>query len=651
MRFAVSGVVCASPVLPTQNLKLKPVLPTQNLKLKPVLPTQNLKLKPVLPWQNLKLNLVGLWLVYHASACLAAPLTAAQIAAVNTASQKQMQRVLASKQSAGVGFALIDEGKVVLMSANGVRNRSMGASKSNQFDLDTPMAVGGVTRLFTTLAALKLAQSGALDIRAPLKRYLPEVSFATHLPSAQIRPIVLHDMLLGSAGISQGRLRDAFVPVATPAQNILAAPIWLTRPAGHFAEPSYLSDALLTLAMERASKQPLASLLDDSIFAPLGLRATGLSGAGVPSATIFAAEHDDGKVLPARVAALPGALGLHTSVRDLAAVISALELGHAGVPEGVRSALFAPENADFDYDFSVPGTGQGYVFAFSESARASVGLVGYLGSNRLGHDVSIRLMPKHHLAVLVMSNASSDGEEVRDLLSTIVDTALAEKAGIPARDKKKPLREPPKTLSLPTGFISDAVQTSYATPAGLLVPDVDGDAFDFKLAGFGLRAYRRDDGWYGLRYRLLGVIPLSFSFIENILIAPVQHVNQAGVTEHLMLYAAGSDIGLFGSTITATDAREGTTDAATDWLGKYEIANPDVMSKASKVFDIRIVRENNVLLLRASIDQFINVDLAMPLTLAGNRAVLSGFGPGLGEAFTRRNDGVLDFGGYLLRRR
>jgi CubicO group peptidase (beta-lactamase class C family) len=582
-------------------------------------------------------------------ATVAAPLNEAEIKTVNNAAQKQLTRLLNSRKSAGAAFALIDEGRVVLLSANGVRAREAKSSNKsaiageNSFGLDTPMPVGSITRLITVTLALQLQARQKLDLTQPLQRYLPDLSYQSHLDLSKISPPTMRDVLTNSAGVSRGELRDLFIPIDQKLSAYDFKNVWLARAPGQFSESSFLTDRILGQVLEAVAKQSLETQFQAALAQPLGLSASGFA-----APALSAREHDEGKILAPRKTNNVAALGFHSSIRDLAKIIASLDINSAQtLDRNIALTLMQPQTQYLEYDFSAPGTGSGYVFGFSESVRKAVGFVGYLDSALTGHQVSIRLFPKHRLAVVLMSNSSMESDDFSDLLNTLADTALTQKAAIAPRDKQV-LRAPPEQLALPKKFLSDALQSAYATPAGLVLPEVGENRFDFNLAGFGLRANRRPDGWYRLRYRLLGMIPLNLSFIENILIAPVSHQQADGSVKHLLLFAAGSDVGVFGSAIAMTSV-EG--DLGERWLGKYKIANPDVMSDAVKASDIEITRENNVLLLRATFDRFINVDFALPLNvISPETAVLSGFGPGLGEVIRKTPQGDVDFAGYLLRR-
>jgi len=581
------------------------------------------------------------------NALAASALTNEQVQRIDAAAAKQFQRSL-RETGAGIGYALIDEGKVVVMQAGGLAN----ADDPNRpvFTVDTASPVGGVTRLVTAILAMKLVNSGKLSLNQSLISILPELKFAGE-NAALAQQIQIQHLLNNSSGISRGKIRDLYLPAAanpTAATGALNEAIWLTRPAGQFSELSFQADAMLGAALEHAGKMSLQNLLMQEISAPLKLKSPHFA----TLATDAAEHNDDGTAFPVRIARLPAALGLKISLRDLAILLSQLDPKKAqngGFAQNFASALAIPQRQSLKFAFSEANSGQGYAFGFTQSARNAVGVVSYLDSSLTGHDVAIRRFSQHGLTAIVISNASTKSDKLRDLMNILSDTALLEKSGIPVR-KKQTLREPAATLAIPAGFSADSIQPAYATPGGLIVPSSSDPEFDFELAGFGLRAIRRDDGWYRLRYRLLGFIPLKLGFIDNVLIAPVRASakSASGVDEHYLLFAAGSEVGLFGSAVPANSTKG---DGGESWIGKYELANPDAFSDAVAVTNLSIARQGGVMVLQASFDRFINVNFSLPISVINpNLALLSGFGPGLGEPIERNLQGTLSFGGYLLQK-
>jgi hypothetical protein len=303
--------------------------------------------------------------------------------------------------------------------------------------------------------------------------------------------------------------------------------------------------------------------------------------------------------------------------------------------------LMAPQNLAVKDDFPDLQTGPGFGTQINQSQRAAVGTVISIDGFSPGAHVLLRNFPKHSLAIAAFNNSSEREEEFSDLIRDVIDDALLRKAGIA---KRKQSIELPEQVGIPTGLVSDAIASRYSTPGGLVVPDGDVEGFNFELAGFGLSAKPRPDGWFQLRYRLLGMIPLSLSFIENVAIRPVKRTSNG---QRLLLYASGTSIGLLGSAITPL----AVTDDAKRYLGRYQIGNPDALIKQVKVSDVELVLEDDQLILRAEIDAFINLDLAFPIAIhSNNRWAFAGYGPGLGELIEPSGGRQLLIAGYRLER-
>jgi CubicO group peptidase (beta-lactamase class C family) len=540
---------------------------------------------------------------------------------------------------AGLGVAIIDGGQVALIEAKGVAQ----IGTATPFTTQSSMPVGSASRLFLGLVAERLHAANKLDWKKPAAQILP-MRFSSRLPSSEIRPILLEDFLSYSTGITRGTLNGLFSEKQLVSFQ-LPEPLLLVRAAGGFSESSFYSDEIFARVLQAAGGKSYAELLQAEVINPLTLTGTYL---GNKSSEV--SEHHDGKRTPIQYTRFEAALSARSSLRDVAQVLANLQGGEY-LNAAARAHISKGRARQLEYDFSEPGTGQGSIFAYGESDRAAVGLVGYLDSRFDGHTVSIRYVPQHNLAVVLMANYSTDDSDLSDFMRELVDQALLLKANIPKREKNA-MRKPKVNLPLPRGFLAAPVEAAYATPAGVLLPQADEDSFDFELAGFNLRAIKRADGWYQLRYRLLGFIPLNFSFIENILIAPVTHQRASGEKQKLLLYAAGSEIGLFGSAVTKISGNATSNAVQQQWIGNYAIQNADRLSDAAKVSDIEIRVDDGLLVLSATFDRFVNVEFAMPLEIySASDAKLAGIGPGLGEPLLRDRTGTLDFAGYKLVRR
>ena len=136
----------------------------------------------------------------------------------------------------------------------------------------TRFGIGSVTKTFTAAAICLLAERGKLRLSDSLGRYLPELGAGK---AATIEQALAH-----SAGIPDyyaqpdyPRLRSRPISLPQFARWIGAKPLdFAPGTRGAYSNSGY---ALLALIIERASGQPYARFVQESLLNPLGLTATG----------------------------------------------------------------------------------------------------------------------------------------------------------------------------------------------------------------------------------------------------------------------------------------------------------------------------------------------------------------------------------------
>jgi CubicO group peptidase (beta-lactamase class C family) len=172
-------------------------------------------------------------------------------------------------------------GAVFLVSKDGrvVHERAFGFAQLNDYQghrLPSPPAMrtstmfdlASVTKVMaTTMALMLLVNRGKVDLDAPVYRYLPDFRGA-HLDSITVRHLLSH-----SAGLVQWQ--PLYYHAATGAQTyavIRDMPLqWGVGDARHYSDLGFM---LLGYIVERVSGESLDRFLDDSLYRPLGLRAT-----------------------------------------------------------------------------------------------------------------------------------------------------------------------------------------------------------------------------------------------------------------------------------------------------------------------------------------------------------------------------------------
>ncbi len=178
----------------------------------------------------------------------------------------------------GVAWAVID-GDEITTGAHGTAD----AAREEPVTADTPFLLGSISKSFTALAIMQLAEAGKLDLDARVSRYLPVFEGKT------AGAITLRQLLSHTSGLS------TFQGNSAPADTE-ALPDAIARRAAWFAqqEPAYAPGSrweysnanylILGRVIEVASGMPYAGYIETRILQPLGMEHSYVSGDGQHSA-------------------------------------------------------------------------------------------------------------------------------------------------------------------------------------------------------------------------------------------------------------------------------------------------------------------------------------------------------------------------------
>ena len=171
----------------------------------------------------------------------------------------------------GAAISIVKDGNVILSKGYGSRSLATGLP----MDSATLFPIQSETKAFTGLTAVMLRDEGKLDLDAPVSSYIP--GFRLHDPVAtlevSIRDFLTHRSGLGvysllwiandSARRADAVSRMAHLPPAAPFRTK-----WL------YANMGYVATAH---AVERVAGSPWERLVEQRIFAPLGMARTTFS--------------------------------------------------------------------------------------------------------------------------------------------------------------------------------------------------------------------------------------------------------------------------------------------------------------------------------------------------------------------------------------
>ncbi|WP_327088396.1 beta-lactamase family protein [Nonomuraea sp. NBC_01738] len=166
----------------------------------------------------------------------------------------------------GAMIAVTKGDKVVFTSGYGHTSAGEPITKT------TRMPVASLSKSFTALAATQLAEEGALDLDAPVRRYLPDFTMA----DPRAASITVRQILNQTSGMSDKTFPELTLPAPgtldEAAKMLRTAPL-AGAPGGkmRYHNPNY---SLAARVVEAAAKQPFSTYMAQKVFRPLGMAAT-----------------------------------------------------------------------------------------------------------------------------------------------------------------------------------------------------------------------------------------------------------------------------------------------------------------------------------------------------------------------------------------
>lgn len=317
------------------------------------------------------------------------------------------------------GAAIITRGgQVTLEVASGLADAEAGAMCTPR----TWFQISSISKQFTAVAALLLAESGVLDLGEPVARWLPG-------SPPQWQQVTLHHLLTHTAGVrhwDDAPGFDASQPM-DPAERVALiqqAPL-LTEPGTRwrYSSPGYV---LAGHIVAQASGQPYAGFLTERVLIPLGLTETSLGG--VPPGAAAARGYRDGQPVASwPVGTMPGTGDICATVSDLARFEAAVHSGSL-ISESSRQAMITPhapvpaDQGTSDGWLTCDGYGYGqYILRVAGHAA-----YGHTGDNP-GYRSLAAWLPGPAACIAFLSNEEAADTEalVRQLVPVALDGGVA----------------------------------------------------------------------------------------------------------------------------------------------------------------------------------------------------------------------------------
>jgi CubicO group peptidase (beta-lactamase class C family) len=202
------------------------------------------------------------------SACMTSEFGTGQDPAMNERMNQKLATVT-SESTSGIAILVSREGKILIKTAGGMAD----IEKKVPANADTQFLIGSVTKQFTAMAVLRLAEQGKLSLQDPLEKYYP------NMPNAA--SITLESLLTHTSGLKCYTAQPAFYfKVLKPAKPNDVFELFQS------SEPDFRPDTefkycnsgyfLLGEIVAKVSGKPFDEYLDTEFFQPIGMKNTGI---------------------------------------------------------------------------------------------------------------------------------------------------------------------------------------------------------------------------------------------------------------------------------------------------------------------------------------------------------------------------------------
>lgn len=376
------------------------------------------------------------------------------VASLEETAQSAAQGALTYGGADSVQYALWQDGKVVLTGSCGSYSRTENRALTD----DILYGIGSVSKIYTTVAVMQLAEAGRVSLDAPVTRYLKDFKMADE----RYRQITVRMLLNHSSGLMGSHFENAMLfgdadPVA--ADSLLEQLSTQRLKADPGAYSVYCNDGftLAELVVEAVTGMEFMDYVRTRILKPSGLENTFAPGDTFDTGRLAKTYRGaDTRALPQDCLNLVGTGGIYATASDLAAFGGAL-IGTKLLRQSSLNAMAAPEyDRGIWPDTDAPdalryGLGWDAVewLPFSQSGIQAL----VKGGDTLRYHAGLVVIPEYHMAAAVLS---SGGASTYNEMTAAQMLAAALKARGVVLDESLPLLPEAAPAAMPAELTENA---------------------------------------------------------------------------------------------------------------------------------------------------------------------------------------------------
>ena len=336
--------------------------------------------------------------------------------------------------SAGVAVGVVRDGSPAWFLRHGVAD----VESQELITRDPVFRIGSLTKTFTAVAVMQLAERGLVDLDAPASSYLRGFRLRPVRPTFQptVRNLLTHTGGVGywrrlsdllQPGVGSGDLARASGAPALSEYYRAGLPVEI-EPGTKWVYSNH-GFAALGQIVEDVTGEPLDRYLREQIFAPLGMEQTDLVRSQRVRERLakgYVLRSRGLKAVKDREILTPGGSGAYSSGADIARYVSALLRITSGEQESVLTprALAEMFQPHFQPHPRVPGMGLGFELSRDRDHR-----VVRKGGTMSGFLSAFSLAPDQRVGVVVLTNTG--GLDNRGIAEPLAGALLRQLLGLP----------------------------------------------------------------------------------------------------------------------------------------------------------------------------------------------------------------------------
>ena len=335
------------------------------------------------------------------------------------------------KGLAAMSIALVDEEGVAWAAGFGEQSSGVPATAS------TVYRVGSVSKLFTDIAVMQLAERGEIDIDAPVRGYLPDFAPDNRSGTAiTLRQLMSHRSGLIREPPAGNYFDDSGTDLAATIASLNGLP--LIYDPGSRIKYSNAGIAVVGYVLEVTRGEPFADYVKRAVLDPIGMPASAFSrepdlADDLARAYMWGFDRPDFDA-PSFDLGMAPAGSMYSTVLDLARFMEVMF--RRGVLDGADPGTdphllqAATLEAMWEPQFADPGSAAGYGLGFAVQERFGERWLGH-GGAIYGFSTQLAFLPGSRLGVVVVSAVDGTNTVTSRVADAALELMLAARSGEP----------------------------------------------------------------------------------------------------------------------------------------------------------------------------------------------------------------------------